>query len=54
VGGRMFVVTGEGKGEAMQASLITRVNDDAWRTEILFETTLPPLANAPQPERFTF
>jgi len=54
VGGRMFVVTGEGKGEAMQASLITRVNDDAWRTEILFETTLPPLANTPQPERFIF
>ncbi|MEW7983697.1 MAG: protein-L-isoaspartate O-methyltransferase [gamma proteobacterium symbiont of Phacoides pectinatus] len=54
VGGRMFVVSGEGDGEAMQASLITRVGEEAWRDEALFETALTPLRNAPRAERFKF
>ena len=41
VGGRMFVVCGE--SPAMEARLITRVGEDAWRTEGLFETELKVL-----------
>jgi len=52
VGGRMFAVCGE--SPAMEACLITRVGDDAWRTEGLFETALTVLDNAPEPERFEF
>jgi protein-L-isoaspartate(D-aspartate) O-methyltransferase len=52
VGGRMFVVCGE--SPAMEACLITRVGEDAWRTEGLFETELAALDNAPEPERFEF
>ena len=52
VGGRMFVVTGE--APVMEASLVTRVNGEAWRTEALFETVLTPLEQAPQPSRFDF
>ena len=51
-GGRLFVVTGE--GPAMEASLITRVSEDAWRSEGLFETEIAPLENAPQNEQFSF
>lgn len=52
VGGRLFVVTGE--APAMEANLITRVSDDAWRTEGLFETELDPLIGAPAIEAFQF
>jgi protein-L-isoaspartate(D-aspartate) O-methyltransferase len=52
VGGRMFVVTGE--SPVMEASLITRVSQDAWRTEELFETELGALTNAPQADKFSF
>jgi hypothetical protein len=38
----------------MEACLITRVGEDAWRTEGLFETELTALDNAPEPERFEF
>jgi len=51
-GGRMFAVIGE--EPAMTAMLISR-NDEGeiWR-ESLFETVLPILENAPQPNHFTF
>lgn len=51
-GGRMFAVIGE--EPAMTAMLISR-NDkgEVWR-ESLFETVLPVLENAPQPNHFTF
>jgi len=52
IGGRLFAVIGE--APAMEATLITRVGADAFRTDILFETCIPALINAPQPERFTF
>ena len=50
VGGRLFVIVGE--PPVMEASLITRVDDNEWATESLFETDLPPLIGAPEPERF--
>ncbi|UCE89785.1 MAG: protein-L-isoaspartate O-methyltransferase [Pseudomonadota bacterium] len=50
VGGRLFAIVGD--APVMQAELITRVGDNDWAREYLFETNLPALANAPQPERF--
>jgi Protein-L-isoaspartate carboxylmethyltransferase len=52
VGGRLFVVVGE--APAMTALLITRLGKDEWAQEDLFETVLPPLQNAAQPQRFMF
>ena len=52
IGGRMFVIVGD--APAMEALLITRVGEDQWQKESLFETVIPPLANAPQPPRFEF
>lgn len=52
VGGRMFVVTGE--APIMEANLITRVSENEWRQEALFETELPSLANCTPPPAFTF
>ena len=52
VGGRLFVITGE--GHAMEALLITRTGENEWSYESLFETELPPLLNASQPQHFVF
>lgn len=52
VGGRMFVIVGD--APSMSAQLISRVGENDWHTESLFETDVPPLQNAPQPERFVF
>ncbi len=41
VGGRLFAITGQAPG--MRAELVTRVGEDAWRSEMLFETELAPL-----------
>ncbi|VAW83007.1 hypothetical protein MNBD_GAMMA14-845, partial [hydrothermal vent metagenome] len=38
----------------MQALLITRTGDQEWREESLFEISIPPLINAPQPDAFRF
>ena len=51
-GGRMFVVVGD--EPVMEARLITRVGESQWTDEALFETLVPPLANAPRPSRFVF
>ncbi len=51
-GGRLFVITG--RPPIMQALLITRVGEQEWNQESLFETSVPPLVNAPEPEAFTF
>jgi protein-L-isoaspartate(D-aspartate) O-methyltransferase len=51
VGGRMFVITGE--DPVMEAKLVTRISDDKWITETLFETSLPALVNARRPQKFT-
>ena len=51
-GGRMFLISGN--EPVMQANLITRVSHTAFRREILFETRIPALVNAPEPEQFEF
>ena len=51
-GGRLFVIVG--RPPIMQALLITHAGDREWNTESLFETAIPPLLNAPQPEAFKF
>lgn len=51
-GGRLFVVVGA--GPAMEARLVTRIGDDDWHSDSLFETTLAPLVNGVQPPQFSF
>lgn len=50
VGGRLFVIVGE--APAMEALLIERAAEDQWSRESLFETVIPPLRGARQPDRF--
>ena len=50
VGGRLFVIVGE--APAMEALLIDRAAEDQWSRESLFETVIPPLRGARQPDRF--
>lgn len=50
IGGRMFAVIGN--SPAMEACLITRVGEQEWRGQSLFETDLTPLENAKRTERF--
>lgn len=52
IGGRLFAVIGE--APVMEATLIRRVADQAFRSVVLFETCVPELTGAPQPERFSF
>jgi protein-L-isoaspartate(D-aspartate) O-methyltransferase len=52
IGGRMFAVVGE--APVMQAMMTQRVSESGFKQEVLFETCIPPLINAPQPERFEF
>lgn len=52
VGGRLLLIVGE--APIMEGLLITRVGDDQWSTESLFDTWLPPLVNAPRTRRFDF
>ena len=52
VGGRILAVVGE--APAMSACLVTRTADDAWDTQKLFETSIPPLRNAVKPSSFRF
>ena len=52
VNGRLFVITGQ--SPAMEALLITRVKDQIWTSESLFETDLPPLIGAEAPSTFKF
>ena len=49
-GGRLFVIVG--RPPVMEAILVTRVADDAWRRESLFETVIPPLRGAAAPSAF--
>jgi protein-L-isoaspartate(D-aspartate) O-methyltransferase len=51
-GGRLFVVIGE--PPLMEARLVTRVGEDEWSRQTLFETCLPALAGAPRPPAFVF
>lgn len=52
VGGRLFAVVGD--MPIMQATLTQRLSADAFRQETIFETCLPMLNNAPQPQKFEF
>lgn len=52
IGGRLFCVTGS--EPAMQAQLITRLGDDEWRYETLYETVIPSLINTKSKPQFDF
>jgi Protein-L-isoaspartate carboxylmethyltransferase len=52
LGGRLFAIVGE--APAMRAERVTRVAEDAFHREDLFETCVPSLRNAPVPSRFKF
>ena len=51
-GGRLFVVVGT--KPAMAARLITRISDNQWSEEALFETVIDPLQNTEKPSEFVF
>ena len=51
IGGRLVAIVGD--SPVMEVVLITRVGESEWAQETLFETDLPALINAPEPERFT-
>lgn len=51
LGGRIFAIVGE--GPAMEATLLTRISDDEWLTEVLFETNVAPLKNIDKPSGFS-
>ena len=51
-GGRLFQVVGQ--GASARAQLVTRIADDVFQREELFETALAPLLNAPEPDSFVF
>lgn len=51
-GGRLFVVVGE--PPVMEAMLVRRAGEAAFGREILFETVIDPLINAPCGPRFNF
>ena len=50
VGGRLFAIVGD--APIMDVILITRTSENEWQHKVLFETEIPALQNAPQPERF--
>jgi protein-L-isoaspartate(D-aspartate) O-methyltransferase len=52
VGGRLLAVVGE--APVMEAVLVTCVSAGVYRRVSLFETCIPSLINATQPERFAF
>lgn len=52
IAGRLFVIVGE--APVMQARLYTRVAEQEWSEEFLFETLVPPLEGARRASRFTF
>jgi protein-L-isoaspartate(D-aspartate) O-methyltransferase len=51
-GGRLLAVVGE--PPVMTAMLVTRISEHAFNSVGLFETSIPPLRNVRQPERFVF
>jgi protein-L-isoaspartate(D-aspartate) O-methyltransferase len=52
IGGRMFVILGE--PPIMDATLITRTDENHWARETLFETEIPPLVGALKKNTFQF
>lgn len=51
-GGRLFAIVGD--APAMHATLVSCVAPGVFETTVLFETSVALLANAPQPQRFSF
>lgn len=51
-GGRLFAIVGD--EPVMEALLVTRVEGGDFRRQTLFETSVPALEKAPEPERFVF
>ncbi|MCH8958211.1 MAG: protein-L-isoaspartate O-methyltransferase [Proteobacteria bacterium] len=51
-GGRLFVIVGE--EPVMRARLVTRVGDDEWLTDILFETVITAMREVVAPDHFRF
>lgn len=52
VGGRLFAIVGE--SPIMEALLITRMSEDEWTQESLFDTELPSLLSVSKPSTFVF
>lgn len=52
VGGKLLIIVGQ--APAMQAMLIERVDQTAFREDVLFETCLPALSNAKKAQAFEF
>ena len=52
VGGRMFAFVGD--APVMEARLITRVSEDQYQTEDVFETVVPMLKNVQRKDEFRF
>jgi protein-L-isoaspartate(D-aspartate) O-methyltransferase len=52
IGGRLVAIVGE--LPAMQVQLVTRTDEDAFNTSIVFETVVAPLINAEQRKKFVF
>jgi len=52
IGGRLFAIVGD--SPVMEAKLITRVSQDTFESVNILETSVAPLQNALQPERFVF
>jgi protein-L-isoaspartate(D-aspartate) O-methyltransferase len=52
IGGRLFAIIGE--GPSMTAKLITRLNANEWKEEVVFDTWQAPLQNVTRSEKFQF
>ena len=52
IGGRLFATIGE--GPSMTAKLITRLNANEWKEEVVFDTCQAPLKNAASSKPFQF
>ena len=52
IGGRLLIVMGQ--APVMQATLVQRLAENSYKVDVLFETCLPEMVNAPQAQAFTF
>ncbi len=52
INGRLVAIIGT--APVMEATLITRLSDEQWTIDALYETELPALKNAEQPQGFVF
>lgn len=52
IGGRLVAIVGE--APVMQVLLVTRTDEDAFNTDVVFETVAAPLVNATPRDKFVF